>query len=140
MLPVKLFRYLKQTQEAEITQMIDDIAVLALNCICACDDSDMYEKAMEILDSLPKNHDGHNRRNATGSSLRDIGEELRKLRDELYCTRILSKYDVKTTLKFIREHKSNPVVVESLFTQMARSLNNQYIECITFISYQAFLQ
>ncbi|XP_032685175.1 neuroblastoma-amplified sequence-like isoform X2 [Odontomachus brunneus] len=125
-LPVKLFRHLKQTQEAEIMQMIDDIAVLALNCICACDDSDMYEKAMEILDSLPKNYDGHNRKNATDSSLRDIGEELRKLRDELYCTRVLSKYDVKTTLKFIREHKSNPVVVESLFTQIARSLNNQF--------------
>lgn len=119
-------------------QMIDDVAILALDCVCACDDSDMYEKAMDILDSLPKNYDGHNRR--TGGSLEDIEEELHKLRDELYCTKVLSRYDVKTTLKFIRQHKNDSVIAESLFVQMARSLNNQYVECITFISYQAFSQ
>ncbi|XP_019696196.1 neuroblastoma-amplified sequence-like isoform X1 [Harpegnathos saltator] len=125
MLPVKFFKYLKLTQEAEIIQMIDDVTILALDCICACDDPNMYEKAREILDSLP-NHDGH-RTNATGSLVKDVIDELFKLGNELYCTKVLSKYDVKTTLKFIRKHKSDPVVAESLLIQMARSLNNQFI-------------
>lgn len=128
MLPVKFFRYLKQTQEAEIMQLIDDIAILALDCICACDDPDMYEKAMDILDSLPQHYD-----KSKAITTNSFKRELILLKQELYCTKVLSKYDVKTTLKFIRKHKDDPVVVESLLVQMAKSLNNQCVEWIILI-------
>lgn len=134
-LPVKFFKYLKQTQDAEIMQLIDDIAILALDCICACDDPDMYEKAMDILDSLPQHHD-KSKAIMTGS----FEQELIPLKQELYCTKVLSKYDVKTTLKFIRKHRNDPVVVKSLLVQMAKSLNNQYVECTIFVSYKTFLR
>ncbi|XP_014468091.1 PREDICTED: neuroblastoma-amplified sequence-like [Dinoponera quadriceps] len=121
MLPVKLFRHLQQTQDAEIMQLIDDVGILALDCICACDDPDMYEKAMDILDSLPRNQ-GKCKSLTTDS----FAKQLFTLKKDLYCSRVLSKYGVKTTLKFVRKHKDNPVIVESLLIQMAKSLNNQF--------------
>lgn len=108
-------------QDVEIINVIDDVAILALNCLYACDDLDMYEKARNILDSILKDHDG--RANATS----DLLDELE---GELNCMRLLSKYGVKTTLKFIRNNKTNSDVARSLLTQMSRSLNKRYIRHI----------
>jgi len=108
---------LKQVHDVEIIKMIDDIATLALNCIYACDDLNMYEKARNILDSILKDHDGK-RANA-------INDLLDELEGELDCIRLLSKYGVKTTLKFIRNNKINPDVARSLLTQMSRNLSKR---------------
>ncbi|XP_071653845.1 NBAS subunit of NRZ tethering complex isoform X3 [Temnothorax longispinosus] len=116
--PVKFFKYLKQTQDIEIIEMIDDVASLALDCVYACDDPDMYEKAKDILDSISK--DDGKRTNA-------ICILLEEFEGELDCIRLLSKYGVKTTLKFIRKNRSDPDVAKSLLTQMARSLNKSLL-------------
>lgn len=97
--------------------MIDDIAMLALDCVYACNDVDMYEKARVIMDSISKDRD---RTTATC----DILEELE---GELTCIRLLNKYGVKITLKFIQENKNNPVSARSLLTQTARSLSKRYM-------------
>ncbi|XP_012217633.2 NBAS subunit of NRZ tethering complex-like [Linepithema humile] len=117
--PVKFFEHLKQVQDVEMVKMIDDIATLALNCIYACDDLNMYEKARNILDSILKDHDG-SRANA-------ISDLLDELEGELDCMRLLSKYGVKTTLKFIRNNKTNPDVARSLLTQMSRNLSKRLL-------------
>ncbi|XP_017875232.2 neuroblastoma-amplified sequence-like [Ceratina calcarata] len=114
-LSVKLFEYLKKTRDGEIFQMIDDIATLALDCIYACNDPDMYEKAMSIMDSIAKDRDGR-RKSAVCSLLEELDRELD-------CTRILDKYGVKTTLHELRKNKSSPETVEQLLIQMARNLN-----------------
>ncbi|KAM0725693.1 NBAS subunit of NRZ tethering complex [Formica fusca] len=115
MLPVKFFEYLKQTQDIEIIEMIDDVTTLALDCIYSCDDLDMYEKAKNILDSISKDHNGK-RTNAMYNLLEESEEELD-------CIRCLNKYGVKTTLKFIQKNKNNPDIARLLLNQMARSFS-----------------
>jgi len=129
--PVKFFDYLAQTQDAEIIEMINDIAALALDCIYACDDLDMYEKANNILDSISKNQDGKGT-NATLSLLEE-------LKGELDCVKLLSKYDVRTTLKFVRKNKDNSDTARSLLIQMARSLNKRYFITRIILNFKYFL-
>ncbi|XP_020298354.1 neuroblastoma-amplified sequence-like [Pseudomyrmex gracilis] len=117
--PVKVFEYLKETQDNEILEMIDDIATLALDCVYACNDVDMYEKAKIIVDSISKDHD----RKKT-NAICDIWDELK---EELNCIRLLNKYDVKITLKFVQENKNNPDTAKSLLIQTARSLSKRLI-------------
>ncbi|EZA57952.1 Neuroblastoma-amplified sequence [Ooceraea biroi] len=117
--PIKFFEYLAQTQDAKMVEMIDDVAALALDCIYACDDLDMYEKANSILDSISKNQD-EMRTSATCSLLEE-------LKGELDCMRLLGKYDVRTTLKFVRGNKGNSDIARSLLIRMAKSLNKRLI-------------
>lgn len=116
-LPVKLFEYLKQSQDDEILQMIENIAILALDCIYACNDPNMYEKATRIVDSIAKD-----REMRRIDAINTLLEELDK---ELECTKILNKYGVKTTLHVLRKNKSNPDAAKQLLIQMARSLNKR---------------
>jgi len=113
--PVKFFEYLKRTQDIEIIELIDDVAILALDCIYACDDLDMYEKAKDILDSISKDQ----KRTDTICSL------LEECEEELDCIRLLNKYGVKTTLRFIRKNRNNSDIARSLLVQTARSLNKR---------------
>ncbi|XP_076667874.1 NBAS subunit of NRZ tethering complex isoform X2 [Andrena cerasifolii] len=115
-LSVKLFEYLRQSRDIEILRMIEDIATLALDCIYACNDPDMYEKATCIIDAIAKDRDGR-RTSGGGCSL------LEELDRELECTKILNKYEVKTTLNALRKNKSDPEAAKQLLIQMARSLN-----------------
>ncbi|XP_043256899.1 neuroblastoma-amplified sequence-like [Colletes gigas] len=114
-LSVKLFEYIKQSQDNEIVQMIEDIVILALACIYACNDPDMYEKAMSIIDSIAKDRGA--KRIAEKYTL------IEELDRELECTKILNKYGVKTTLNALRKNKSNPEAAKQLLIQMARGLN-----------------
>lgn len=115
-LPVKFFEYLKQTQDIEIMEMIDDVTTLAVDCIYNCDDLDMYEKAKNILDSISKDC-------KRAKAMYNLLEELE---EELNCLRCLSKYGVKTTLKFIQENKNNPDIARSLLNEMARNFSKRY--------------
>ncbi|XP_034172180.2 NBAS subunit of NRZ tethering complex isoform X2 [Osmia lignaria lignaria] len=114
-LPVKLFEYLKMSRDEEILQMIEDIATLALDCIYACNDPNMYEKATCIVDSISKDRDSKRT-----SAICTLQEELDR---ELVCTKILNQYGVKTTLNALRKNKSNPEAAKQLLVEMARSLN-----------------
>lgn len=116
--PVKFFKSVKQTQDSEIIEMIDDMASLALDCVYACDDLDMYEKAKDILDSILKDYNGKS----------SICSLLEQCEGELDCIRLLNKYGVKTTLKFIQQNKNDLDIAKSLLVQMAKSLNKRYIE------------
>lgn len=127
-LPVKFFEYLKQTQDTEIIEMIDDVTTLALDCIYSCDDLDMYEKAKIIFDSVSRDHYG-NMTNATCNLLEECEEELD-------CIKCLNKYGVKTTLKFIKKNKNDPDIARSLLNQMARSFSKRYVRDIKMVKYR----
>lgn len=99
-------------------EMIDDVTTLALDCIYNCDDRDMYEKAKNILDSISKDRNGKR-----AKAMYNLLEELE---EELNCLRCLSKYGVKTTLKFIQENKNNPDIARSLLNEMARNFSKRY--------------
>lgn len=103
------------SRNEEILQMIEDIATLALDCIYACNDPNMYEKATCIVDSISKDRDGKRT-----SAICTLQEELDR---ELVCTKILNQYGVKTTLNALRKNKSNPEAAKQLLVEMARSLN-----------------
>lgn len=115
--PVKLFEYLKQSHDNDILYMIENTATLALDCIYACNDLDIYEKATCIIDSIPKDRDGRKT-----SAICTLLEELDK---EHKCTKILNKYGVKTALNALRKNKSNPEAAKLMLIQMARSLNKR---------------
>lgn len=114
-LSVKLFEYLKQSHDTEIHEMIEDIATLALDCIYACNDSDMYEKATCIVNSIARDRNG--RRSSAVCTL------LEELDRELECTKILNQYGVQITLNALRKNKNDPDAAKQLLIQMARSLN-----------------
>ncbi|KAL6266607.1 hypothetical protein P5V15_003452 [Pogonomyrmex californicus] len=115
--PVKFFKSVKQTQDSEIIEMIDAMASLALDCVYACDDLDMYEKAKNILDSILKDYNGKS----------SICSLLEQCEGELDCIRLLNKYGVKTTLKFIQQNKNDLDIAKSLLVQMAKSLNKSLL-------------
>nr|XP_033341499.1 neuroblastoma-amplified sequence-like isoform X1 [Megalopta genalis] len=118
-LSVKLFEYLKISQDNEILQMIENIATLALDCIYACNDSNMYDKAICIVDSISKDRDLKR-----SGGINSLLEELDR---ELECTKILNKYGVTTTLNALRKNKTDPESAKLLLIQMARSLNGTVI-------------
>ncbi|XP_066584629.1 NBAS subunit of NRZ tethering complex-like isoform X2 [Prorops nasuta] len=108
-LTAKFFEYIKESQDIDMLEMVDDIITLAVNCIYACNDLDMYQKAKEILDFLPED------------KIHDSTVILEDLENELQCANILRKYSVRTTLSNIRNNKNIPEVIILLFTQMARN-------------------
>lgn len=116
-LSVKFFEYLKQSCDNEILQMIENIVTLALDCIYACNDPNMYETAICIVDSIAKDRDVKKT-----NTMNILLEELEK---ELECTKILNKYSVKTTLNSLQKIKNNPEAAKQLLIQMARSLNKR---------------
>ncbi|XP_076178527.1 NBAS subunit of NRZ tethering complex isoform X2 [Ptiloglossa arizonensis] len=112
---VKLFEYIKQSQDSEILQMIEDIVMLAIDCIYACNNPNMYEKATCIVDSIAKDR-GRNRTSGICTLLEELDRELE-------CTKILNKYGVETTLNALRKNKIDPEAAKQLLIQMARGLN-----------------
>ncbi|XP_046481059.1 NBAS subunit of NRZ tethering complex [Neodiprion pinetum] len=114
-LPVKFFEHLKQTQNTEIIRDLEAIMKLALDCIYSCKDLKMYEKAKCIFECIP-------------FSLENVGSGkicclIEELEQELECLRVLSEYNVKTTLKYIQENKTDRETIKMLLTQMARYVN-----------------
>ncbi|XP_014605991.1 PREDICTED: neuroblastoma-amplified sequence-like isoform X1 [Polistes canadensis] len=112
-LPVKLFEYLKQSGETDITLIMKDVVTVALDCIYACNDLDMYPKAKYILDTISKDQ---YRKGKYNSSFEELEREFEGMK-------ILNKYGVRTTINSLHNNKSNPDAIKLLLTQMARSLN-----------------
>ncbi|KAK0092818.1 hypothetical protein PV326_000527 [Microctonus aethiopoides] len=112
-LPLKFFNHLQQ--DIDILNMVDDIMELALNCIYACTNPDMYQMAKNIFETLPKLQSS---RDAFG-----VLNPLEELERELECLKILNKHNVNTTLSFIHKNKMNKDKVKLLLHDMANSLN-----------------
>ncbi|XP_043281636.1 neuroblastoma-amplified sequence-like [Venturia canescens] len=114
-LPSKFFESLNQFHDTEILSMIDDVVCLALECIYSCMDTGMYEKAKEIFDNIPKPQSSISY-HGPPTNVEDLEKELESLK-------ILNKYQVQTTLRFIRDNKSKPEEVKIILEEMAKSLN-----------------
>ncbi|KAK0162101.1 hypothetical protein PV327_008465 [Microctonus hyperodae] len=112
-LPLKFFIHLQQ--DIDILNMVDDIMELALNCIYACNNPDMYQVAKNIFETLPKLQSS---RDTFG-----ILNPLEELERELECLKILNKHNVNTQLSFIHKNKMNEENVKLLLHDMANSLN-----------------
>lgn len=112
-LPVKFFEYLKQFGETDIMLVMKDVVTIALDCIYACNDLNMYQKAKYILDTISKDQ---YRKGKYDSSFEELDKELEGMK-------ILNKYGVKTTINYLHNNKNNPEDVKLLLNQMARSLN-----------------
>ncbi|XP_034935335.1 neuroblastoma-amplified sequence-like [Chelonus insularis] len=114
-LPLTFFKNLKQ--DIELLNMIEDIILLAIDCIYSCTNPNMYEKAKAIFDTLPKPQP---MKNASGEIYDPVGE----LERELECLKILNKYNVTCTIKYIHDNKSNSEETKLLLQQMSNSLND----------------
>uniref|UniRef100_A0A0C9RYP9 Nbas_0 protein n=1 Tax=Fopius arisanus TaxID=64838 RepID=A0A0C9RYP9_9HYME len=115
-LPSILFHSLGQ--EPRVLEAIDDVMLLALDCIHSCVDPEMYQRAREILEAVSRPHSS-----AKDSSRGD--NPLDDLEKELECLKILNKYHVRSTIKFINENKENPDEVRLVFEEMAKSLKER---------------
>lgn len=114
-LPAKFFESLKQLQDTEVLDMIEDVVELALDCMYSCVNANMYDRAKDIFDSIPKPLSS---RESHGPST-----AIEDLERELECLKILNKYNVRTTLCFIRDNKSQPSEVTFILGEMANCLN-----------------
>lgn len=112
-LAVKFFDYLKFTHNREIIKDTDRIMKIALDCIYSCKNFDMYEKAKNIFECIPLSQG-----NTGNSEL--VYQIIEELEQELESLKVLSKYNVKTTLSYIKDNKKKPDIVKLMLTQMAR--------------------
>ncbi|XP_063995592.1 NBAS subunit of NRZ tethering complex-like [Diachasmimorpha longicaudata] len=115
-LPVILFHNLGQ--DRRILDVIDDVMTLALGCIHSCVDLDMYEKAKDIFNAVSKPNCNVQDSSRSENPLDDLGKELE-------CLKILNKYYVGSTIRFISENKENPEQAKLLLTEMANSLKER---------------
>ncbi|XP_015111242.1 neuroblastoma-amplified sequence [Diachasma alloeum] len=104
-------------QDPRIVEVIDDVMTLALGCIHSCVSPDMYEKARDIFDAVSKNFSIKDS-SRSENPLDDLGKELE-------CLKILNKYHVSSTIRFISENKENPEPVRVLLNEMASSLKER---------------
>lgn len=119
-LPGRFFESLKQVHDTEILNMIEDPVSLALECIYSCMDTNMYEKANEIFLCILKPQMSKISRGAS-TRVEDLEEELESLK-------ILNKYEVQTTCRFVRDNKSEPEEVKIILEEMAKSLNRMLVK------------
>ncbi|CAD6224651.1 GSCOCG00005485001-RA-CDS [Cotesia congregata] len=108
-----LFNNLKN--DVDILNMIEDIVELAVDCIYACNNFNMYQRAKEIFNTLPKPQAMQDAAGAAGL--------MNDLEREIECLKILNKYHVQCTVCFIHENKDSVSEVKMLLHQMSRSLN-----------------
>lgn len=116
-LGVRFFEHLKETQNTEIITDLEEVMKLALDCIYACKDSGMYEKATAIFECIPVSSEDGLIVKST-----EIQNEIEELEQELECLKVLNKYNVKTNLSYIRENKRKAEIVKMLLIQMARNV------------------
>ena len=115
-MPAKFFESLKQIQDTQVLDMIEDVVELALDCIYSCVNPNMYERARDIFEAIPKPQSSK-KIHGSATAVEDLERELESLS-------ILNKYDVATTLRFIRDNKNNPEEVRFVLNTMAKSLNS----------------
>lgn len=113
--PVTFFQYLKTTHDSEIMEIINDIVTLAIECIYACTNNDMYENAKKIHEAIAKQE-------SEESVNYELQEELER---ELICVKILNSYGVSVPFSFINENKENLEAIKSLLIKMSEGLKNR---------------
>ncbi|XP_043477356.1 neuroblastoma-amplified sequence-like [Leptopilina heterotoma] len=113
--PVKFFQYLKTTHDSDILEIINDNVTLAIECIYACTNNDMYEDAKRIHETIAKQE-------SPESVNFELQEELER---ELICVKILNTYGVSVPFSFINENKENLEAIRSLLIKMSEGLKNR---------------
>lgn len=113
--PVKLFQYLKTTHDPDIMEIINDNVTLAIECIYACTNNDMYDDAKRIHETIAKQE-------SPESVNFELQEELER---ELICVKILNTYGVSVPFSFINENKENLEAIKSLLIKMSEGLKNR---------------
>ncbi|XP_008201876.1 neuroblastoma-amplified sequence [Nasonia vitripennis] len=115
-LPVKFFESLKVSFDPEILDTIENVSALALDCIYACTDVEMYPKAKAIFDAAVVHSSGRE----------DSSKKYKELEKELKCLQMLNKYEVKIPLNEVRQSKQNSLEAKALLVQMSENLINIY--------------
>ncbi|XP_057318854.1 NBAS subunit of NRZ tethering complex-like [Microplitis mediator] len=101
--------------DVDILNIVEDIIELAVDCIYACGNINMYKLAKEIFETLPK---PQAIQDAPGAA-----SLMHDLESEIECLKILNKYDVQCTVSFIHDNKNTVSEVKMLLHQMSGSLN-----------------
>ncbi|KAJ8683328.1 hypothetical protein QAD02_019120 [Eretmocerus hayati] len=110
-LPVKFFETLKSC-DPEILDTIEDIIELAVDCIYASSDLEMYGKAKSIIDAI-----------TTYSGGREVdNEEYERLQKELRCLKIFNKYNVNVPLSYVKSCAKSPTEAKDLLVLMSKNL------------------
>lgn len=114
-LPVIFFECLKSSQDPDLLDTIQNTTELAIDCIYACANPEMYLKAKAIFEAVVIRCSGR------GAGLAE--DDFEELERELECLQILNKYDVKIPLRHIKEIKDDSTAVKELLTQMSENFN-----------------
>lgn len=116
-LPVKFFESLKTSFDAEILDTVESITALAVDCIYACTDTEMYAKAKAIYESTVVH----------ASAREDSSAKYRELERELKCLQKLNKYGVKIPLCQVQQSKQDTSDAKALLVQMTENLTSLYV-------------
>lgn len=112
---VVFFDYL-QSFDPEILDAIEDVTILAMDCIYVCSDSEMYPKAKMIFEVVAPHSNGRE----------DDYLKYKELEKELKTLLILNKYEVKIPLYIIKESKQDLFGAKTLLIQMSENLIKMY--------------
>lgn len=107
------FEHLKSSNDSELYNILENVTDLALDCIYACQDQELYLKAKFIFDATFPMDKEYNY------------EKYKELENELKCIFIFNKYDIKITLNDFRKIKQDPVSAKVLLITMSENLNKK---------------
>lgn len=110
-LPVKFFESLK-LYDPEILDAIENITGLAMDCIYANIDIEMYPKAKAVVDAIATHSSGKE----------DSCIKYKELEKELKCLNILNKYRVKIPLSHIKKSREDSSEAKDLLILMSQNL------------------
>ncbi|XP_014228300.1 neuroblastoma-amplified sequence-like [Trichogramma pretiosum] len=113
---VKFFEYLKSSCDSEVIDTFGSITLLAMDCIYACDDIDMYSKGKSIFDSISNHLSGQE----------ESSKLYKELEKELKTLMTLNKYGVKIPLHQIKICRQNNERAKDLLLSMSENLVKIY--------------
>lgn len=115
LLPVVFFDHLK-CFDPEILDAIEDVTILAMECIYECSDLEMYSKAKAVFDAVATHANGRE----------DDFLKYLELERELKALFILNKYEVKIPVHIIKESRHDLFNAKTLLVQMSENLTKMY--------------
>lgn len=113
-LAMKFFDHLRDFEDEEILDIVEDVTSLAVECLYSCGETEISGNAKTILETARKYLEER-------ESSTVLPEDLDEIERELDALKILSKHETSVTLKYLRDNKNDKETAEMLLREISNS-------------------
>uniref|UniRef100_A0A8C5QYE1 NBAS subunit of NRZ tethering complex n=1 Tax=Leptobrachium leishanense TaxID=445787 RepID=A0A8C5QYE1_9ANUR len=114
-LPLKIFQNSKPDCQPKLIADQDQLMVIALECIYACERDDQLSLCYDILECLPQR--GYGSETDLSNSLHDKVDQLEQI---LSVSEILEKHGLQKPILFVKDTQSSPEEARKLIVRLTR--------------------